>query len=124
MCRRPAEQSSHGSQLVFDGDEKNCELWEATFLGYLHLQGLKVTILTNEDEENESEEEEPSEDAAKNAEAYVVLIQFLDDKSLLLVMWQAMDNRQKALKIPRNYYVEKGAPCVISLNTELTSLQN
>ncbi|XP_034144603.1 uncharacterized protein LOC117593456 [Esox lucius] len=103
------------SRLVFDGDEKNYELWETKFLGHLCLQGLKGTILNeNADDEN---------DETNNAKAYAELIQFLDDKSLSLVMREAADDGRKALKILREYYAGKGKPRVINLYTELTSLQ-
>lgn len=77
MSRRAAESNSRWFPLVFDGDEKNCELWETEFVGHLRLQGLRDIILkqpTNMEEE---------EDAPKNAEVYTELIQFLDDKSLV-----------------------------------------
>ena len=38
-------KSSRWSRLVFDGDEKNYELWETKFLGHMRLQKLKNTIL-------------------------------------------------------------------------------
>ncbi|XP_041844550.1 uncharacterized protein LOC121642123 [Melanotaenia boesemani] len=63
------------------------------------------------------------EDEAKNAEAYAELIQFLDDKSLLLVMRDAADDGREALQILRDYYQGKGKPRIISLYTELTSLK-
>ncbi len=117
MSRRPREAvTSRWSRLVFDGDEKNYELWETKSLGHLYLQGLKETILNEPSDEDE-------EDAAKNAEAYAELIQFLDDKSLSLVMWEAADDGRAALEILREYYAGKGKPRVISLYTELTSLQ-
>ena len=89
-------------------------------MGHLRLQGLKETILTapTSDDENVL-----AEDAAKNEEAYAELIQFLDDKSLSLVMREAPDDGRAALKILRNYYAGKGKPRIISLYTELTSLQ-
>ncbi|XP_016113766.1 uncharacterized protein [Sinocyclocheilus grahami] len=117
MRRREKETvTSRWSRLVFDGDEKNYELWETMFLGHLYLQGLKETILSESFEEDE-------EDTAKNAEAYAELIQFLDDKSLSLVMREAADDGRAALKILQEYYAGKGKPRVISLYTELTSLQ-
>ena len=61
-------------------------------------------------------------DADKNAEAFAELIQFLDDKSLSLVMRDAMDNGKKALEILRQHYAGSGKPRIISLYTELTSL--
>lgn len=66
---------------------------------------------------------ETAEEAASNAEAYAELIQFLDDKSLSLVMREAADDGRAALKILRDYYAGTGKPRVISLYTELTSLQ-
>ena len=115
MSRRPTEPAGRWSRLVFDGDEKNYELWETKFLGHLRLQGLKDTILNEPDEETD-------EDTSSNAEAYAELIQFLDDKSLSLVMREAADDGRAALQILRDYYAGKGKPRVISLYTELTSL--
>lgn len=124
MSGRAADKSSRlgsrWSRLLFDGDENNYELWEAKFLGHLRLQGLKDTILT---EPTTEEAEELLDDAGKNAEAYAELIQFLDDKSLSLVMREAADDGQGALQILRDYYQGKGKPRIISLYTELTSLQ-
>ena len=60
--------------------------------------------------------------AAKNEEAFAELIQFLDDKSLALVMRDARDNGRKALKILRAHYAGTGKPRVISSYTDLTSL--
>lgn len=72
---RGAVSSSRWARFIFDGDEKNYELWETKFLGHLCLQGLKDTIL-NEPAGDDDEDE------GENAEAYAELIQFLDDKSL------------------------------------------
>lgn len=100
-------------------DEKNYELWETKFLGHLRLQGLKDTILK---EPSDSEEDDGAAgDVEKNAEPYAELIQFLDDKSSSLVIREAADNGRKALKILETIVLAK--PCVISLYTELTSLQ-
>lgn len=59
----------------------------------------------------------------KNEEAYAELIQFLDDKSLSLIMKEAADDRRKVLKLLREHYAGKGKLHVISLYTELTALQ-
>jgi len=61
-------------------------------------------------------------DANKNAEAFAELIQFLDDKSLSLVMRDAADDGIKALEILRQHYAGTGKPHIITLYTELTSL--
>ena len=80
------------------------------FLGYMRFK-LKDTITAAEDTDI---------DAAKNEEAFAELIQFLDDKSL--VMRHAQDDGRKALKILRAHYTGTGKPRVISLYMELTSL--
>ena len=96
---------SRYGRLLFNGDERKYEQWEVKFLGYMRLQKLKDTITTAEYEDI---------NAAKNEEAFAELIQFLDDKSLSLVM--------RALKILRAHYAGTGKPRVILLYTELTSL--
>ena len=110
----PSMAAGRFGRLIFDGDERKYESWEVKFLGYMRLRKLKDTILP------------PSTDAEidadKNAEAFAELIQFLDDKSLSLVMRDAMDNGKKALEILRQHYAGSGKPRIISLYTELTSL--
>ncbi len=81
----------------FDGDEKNYELWETTFLGHMHLLGLKDTVIS----EPPTRGDEDEEAANRNEEAYAELIQYLDDKSLSLVMRDAADDGRKALRILR-----------------------
>ena len=61
-------------------------------------------------------------DEEKNAEAYAELIQFLDDRTLSLIMRDATDDGRKALKILRNHFRGSSTPRIISLYTELTSL--
>lgn len=109
----PSASQSRYSRLIFDGDERKYEQWEVKFLGYMRLQKLRDTILT-------ADEVEIDED--KNAEAFAELIQFLDDKSLSLVMRDANDDGRQALKILRAHYASPSTPRVISLYTELTSL--
>jgi len=100
------------SRMYFDGDKRKYEQWEITFLGHMKLQKLKDTILPSE----------TPHDVGKNKEAFAELIQFLDDRSLSLVIRDAVDYGQKALAILRNHYAGKGKPRIISLHTELTSL--
>ena len=99
-------------RLVFNGDENNFELWEVRFLGHMRMLGLKDTILSTDDPDQE-----------KNEECYAELIQFLDDKSLSLVMREAADDGSKALQILRSHYASLGKPRIIALYTELTSLK-
>ena len=109
--RRANVSGGRWQRLVFDGDENNFELWEVKFLGHLRLMGLKEAIVSTE--ENVDEE--------KNEECYAELIQFLDDKSLSLVMREATE--RKALQILQSHYASQGKPRIIALYTEVTSLQ-
>jgi len=103
-------------RLVFDGDEKKCELWEweVKFLGYMRLQKLHNVFVPLEGEDPPSVE--------KNAEAFAELIQCLDDRSLSLVIRDARDDGRTALQILRDHYLGKSKPRVIALYTELTTL--
>ena len=74
------------SRLIFDGDERRYELWEAKFYGYLHTLKLK----------KELEKDVP--DAGKNADIYAELIQLLDDRSLALIMCEARMMARKLYK--------------------------
>ena len=105
--------SSRYGRRLFDGDERKCERWEVKFLGYMRLRKLKNAITAADDADIT---------AATNEEIFAELIQFLDDKSLALVMRDARYDGRKALKILRAHYAGTGKPRVISLYTELTSL--
>ena len=81
------DNGSRWSRLLFDGDETKYEIWETKFLGYLHTLGLKDAILGKNLNGDET-------DTERNGEAYNELIQFLDDKSLSLIMREASDIAQ------------------------------
>ena len=102
------------SRLYFDGEESRYELWEAKFLGYMRRQKL-LDIINPSDEE-------AAVDQAKNADAYAELIQYLDDRSLGLVMRDNTNDGKNALKTLRSHYLGKGKPRILSLYKELTSL--
>ena len=84
--------SSRYGRLLFDRDERKYEQWEVKFLGYMRLRKLKDSITAADDVDVT---------AAKKEETFAELIQFLDDKSLALVMRDARDDGRKALKILR-----------------------
>lgn len=100
-------------RLILDGDERKYEQWEIKFLGYMRLLKLRDTILG---------ETQEGLNATKNGEAFTELNRFLDDKSLSLVMRDAVDDGRRALKILRAHNAGKGKPKVIALYTELASL--
>ena len=102
---------SRWDNLCFDGDENKWEQWEVKFLAYMRLKKLK-NILIGE-----------RFDANKNEEAYAELIQFLDDRSLGLVMHTATDDGRAAFAILKEHYAGTGKPRMISLYTQLTSLR-
>ena len=110
------DNGSRWSRLLFHGDETKYEIWETKFVGYLQKLGLKDTILGKNLNRDET-------DTERNEEAYNELIQFLDDKSLSLIMREASDNGREALRILRDHYAGKAKPRIISLYTELTSLR-
>ena len=111
----PTSTSARWHKLQFDGDADKYELWEAKFLGHMSLLNLKTAILPPATGE--------AEDAVKNERCYSELIQFLDDVSLSLVMREAADNGRKAFKILREHYAGKGESRLLSIYSELTSLQ-
>ena len=105
----------HRSRPIFNGDESNFEIFEVKFLSYLRLCGLyNVTQDTNSENENDDE---------LNAEVFAELIQCLDDRSINLIIRDARDNGRKAIEILSLHYRPKGKARVITLYTELTSLQ-
>ena len=97
---------------VFDGDEEKYELWEAKFLGYMRLRKL-LDVITDAG----------TPDVEKNAEAYAELVQYLDDRSLSLIIRDAKDQGNKALQILRDHYLGRSKPRIIALYTEMTSLK-
>ena len=99
--------------FVFDGDEQRYEMWEVKMLAYMNLRKLKKTILASAN----------PPDPEKNEEGFSELIQFLDERNLGLVMRDAVDDGKKALQILREHYAGTGKPRIISLYTQLTSLQ-
>ncbi|KAL7844819.1 hypothetical protein SRHO_G00233580 [Serrasalmus rhombeus] len=84
MCAERMERpSSRWSRLVFDGDEKGCELWETKFLGHLRLQGLKDTILFDPEDEEEG-------DVEKKAVADAELIQIVVFSFISFILFVAL----------------------------------
>jgi len=98
--------------LVFDGNEKKFELWEIKVLGYMKLKKLKNVFTTTEEITEEQKET-----------AFAELIQFLDERSLTLVMREAQDDGRKAWKILKEHYASGSKPRIITLYNELTTLK-
>ena len=67
---------------MFDGDEAKYELWEVKLLGYMRLQKLHEMIAPS------AEGGDPP-DEGKNSDAFAELVQYLDERSLSLVIHDA-----------------------------------
>ena len=98
--------------LYFDGDERKFEIWNEKFIGYMKIKKLKDILVgigpvTQDDNEN----------------IYSELIQFLDERSISLIMRDAKDDGRKAYKILKDHYAGSSKPRVIALYTQLTSLK-
>ena len=104
--------SSQWKNLTFDGDERTFEIWETKILGYMKLRKLKDTLVGNDEVDQD-----------KNEIAFAELIQFLDERSLSLVIREAKDDGRKAFKILRDFYAGDSKPRVITLYNQLTSLR-
>ncbi len=64
----PSHTGQRWFRLLFDGDEKNYELWETRFLAHMELCGLREVIV--EDLQiDEGDVEALAKDEAKNGEA-------------------------------------------------------
>jgi hypothetical protein len=83
-------------------------------MGFLRLQKLAETVMKSD--------KLTGDDITKNADAFVNLVQCLDDRSLSLVIRDAKDDGRAALEILRGHYLSTGKPKIITLYTELTSL--
>ena len=105
--------SNQWKNITFDGDERKFELWEIKFLGYMKIRKLKH-ILTGEDEDITPDQ---------NETAFAELIQFLDERSISLIMRDARDDGRKAFQILKEHYAGSGKPRIISLYTQLTALK-
>ena len=79
------------------------------FQEYLRIQHLHQIILSSTDQSDEMDF------VKKSVTVFAALIQYLDDKSLSLVIRDARENER--------IYSSKGNPKVISLYTELTYLR-
>ena len=97
--RIPTGYEPRSAKLFFDGNESKYGLWDVKFLGYLRIQHLHQIILSPTDQSDDMDFVE------KNASIFVELIQYLDDKSLSLVIIDARDNGRKALRILREHYL-------------------
>ena len=61
--------------------------------------------------------------AAKLEEAFSELVQFLDSRSLHLIMREAKDNGREAMRILREHYAGRGKQRIVSLYKSLCSLR-
>ena len=96
--RIPIGYGPRAARLFFDGNESKYELWEVK---YLRIQQLYQIILLPTDQSDDMDFVE------KNATIFAKLIQYLDNKSLSLVIRDAWNNGRKALTILRENHLSK-----------------
>ena len=125
-------------RLYFDGDERKFEQWLVKFMAYMKLKGLKnvidpppITSTPAPPDPNDADAvaaaaaaavAAANKDAEDNSLAYSELVQFIDDRSLSLIMRDAKDDGREAIRILKEHYQGSGKPRLLSLFTELTSL--
>ena len=77
-----------GGEILFQRrNERKFEVWKVKFLGYMRIKELKHVLVGTEEitvDENEN--------------AYSVLIQFLNERSISLIMRDARKDGRKALR--------------------------
>ena len=91
----PIGYRPRAAKFFFYGDESKYELWEVKFLRYLRIQHLHQIILSPTGQIDDIDF------VGKNATVFTELIQYLDNKSLSLVIRDPRDNGRKALTILR-----------------------
>lgn len=110
---RDAGPSSLWVRLIFDGNEKNYELWKTKFF----CIPLSARVETTDFKWTHSAWRRGWRE--KRQGLWAELIPFLDDTILSPVMHDAADDGRAALKILWGYYTGKGKPRVINLYTSL-----
>ena len=115
MTHQVSPSTGYGPRmkLMFTGDEQDYDIWEVRFLGYMALQGLKETILPSS----------TTVDSTKNEKAYAELVMLLDEKSLYMIMTDAIDDDRKALEILRDHYKGTGKPRILTLYNNLCNVK-
>ena len=97
--------------LYFDGNESKYEMWEERMLGYMKVKNLKEVILPGAIASTDRKEQ-----------CYAELIQFLDERSLCLVMREAKNDGRRSLEVLRQHYAGHSEPRIMSLYGQLSSL--
>ena len=99
--------------MMFSGQAEDFEIWSVKFKGLMRINKLH-TILTSTEAEVDSD---------KNSEIFAIMVQYLDDKSLNLIIRDASDDGREAYKILQNHYLGTSKPRILALYAELTSLK-
>ena len=103
--------SNPWKKLILDRGKVKDEPSEPKILGYFKLKGLKEGFALGKI------------DANKNELMFAELVQYLDERSLSLVMRDAKDNVGEALRKLRAHYIGSGKPRIITLYKQLTTLK-
>ena len=72
-------RSGRWDHLIFDGNEKNYEIWEVKMLSYMLLRGLKDVI-----DPSDPSDELTGDDIVLNEEAFAELVQFFAMQKIMV----------------------------------------
>ena len=129
MSAETANLTGYGPRvrLLFSGNADDFDVWETRFMAHLTTKGLKHAATTVMEIKKDSENKdivvakEPSDE--EREKLYCEIVQYIDTTSLQLVMRDAMDDGTKAMEILRNHYKGTSKPRVLSMYTQLCSMQ-
>ena len=105
----PTSYGPRTAKLFFDGDESKYKLWEMKTLGYLKIQHLHQIV------ESPTDQSDNMDFIEKNATVFTELIQYLDNRSLSLVMRDARDKKKSLRNIEGTLFIKRKAESYFSL---------
>ena len=89
---------------MFSGEADSFELWRLNVKGLIRINKLH-SILDSTD---------PNVNADKNTEIFALMVQYLDDKSLNLIIRYVPDMVREAFKILQKCYLDASKPRIIT----------
>ena len=106
-------------KLYFSGNQEDFKIWETRFINYIYTLDKAVCTALLPQEPGKAD---PTEHPTYNRRKYAVLVQVLDERSLLLIMNDYSHDGRGALKALRAHYDSQEKPRVLTLYEELTTL--
>ena len=107
-----ASATGYGPRLAFSGEEDQWDVWELKFMGHMTIIGL-ADVFTGKGKVDEK----------SNTLAFAQLIQYLDDKSINLVIGEARNDGRRALAILREHYRGSSKPRIMGLYNQFVTIK-